>query len=157
MRRTGAPLSASLDPLSGVAVGCARLLHAWATVAETGIDKTGDGRFVESYPAAALKAWGIDIGGSYKTQGDAATGLRAKLVNRLAEELADVLALSASFVDVCKGKGGDHHVDALICALTARTADLDGLEPIPPGARLRAGQEGWIRLPAARSIRESLG
>src|SRR5690606_21730753 len=101
------PLSASLDPLSWVAVRCARLLQAWATADRTGIDKTGEGRFVETYPAAALRAWSIEIGGSYKTDSDAANGFRQALIDQLTEELDGLVAISDEFRQAGGKKGGD--------------------------------------------------
>lgn len=111
---------------------------------------------METYPAAALRAWSIEIGGSYKTDSDAATGFRQALIDQLTEELIGLVAISDEFRQACGKKGGDHRIDALICALVARAADLNRLEPIPPEAESRAAQEGWIRLPAAQRLRESL-
>lgn len=76
--------------------------------------------------------------------------------DQLTRELADVVAMPAWLQEACEKRGGDHLIDALVCALIARAADLNRLEPIPSEALSRATQEGWIRLPAAQSIQESL-
>ena len=71
---TRLPLSVSTDRLGVTAMRCAHLLYRWSAEGET-VDRTGRGRFVEVYPAAALVRWGLSPSG-YKG-GDGAAALAA--------------------------------------------------------------------------------
>jgi hypothetical protein len=55
--QTRRPVSVSTDRLGVTAMRCAHLLHRWSNGQH--IDRTGPGRFVEVYPAAALVRWGL--------------------------------------------------------------------------------------------------
>jgi hypothetical protein len=55
-RRGQLPLSVSTDRIAYPAMRIARLLGA---VAGEPVDRTGAGRIVEGYPAAALRVWGL--------------------------------------------------------------------------------------------------
>lgn len=57
--QTRRPLSVSTDKLGVTAMRCAALLHRWSKDEE--IDRSGRGKFVEVYPAAALVRWGPPI------------------------------------------------------------------------------------------------
>ena len=43
-------------------------------------------------------------------------------------------------------------LDALVAALVARAAVIGCCEPIPPGDRALAMEEGWIALPRSGSL-----
>lgn len=151
-RNLGAGLSPSLDNLVWTTLRCARLLDRCATDAAIGVERTGEGRFVEVYPAAALKRWGLSPAssgspGGYKKDDPASIARRQKLVADLARELQPVLDLPEDFVSACGEKAGDHLVDALVSSLSARAMAANRCDPIPPGAQHRAEREGWIRVP----------
>jgi hypothetical protein len=52
------PLSVTTDRIAYCAMRCARLLACFSETGEA--DRSGAGRFVEVYPAAALRQWGLD-------------------------------------------------------------------------------------------------
>jgi hypothetical protein len=124
------PLPASFQLLGATAA-------AWtlidARLADRGvrIDRAGlDGRVIETYPAAALKAWATGVTG--KVDWARLQGLFEFLVSD------DEIASKLSSDDVC---------DAVICALVARARDL-GLTQLPAdGEELEAARrEGWIHV-----------
>ena len=125
-----------------------RLLAETAATGET-IDRSGGGRFVEAYPAAALAVWGFPSRG-YK--GAKGSEVRARLVSDLAEQTADWLALSER--DGARCRGSDDMFDALVAALIARAAAMNRCEPIPAGDHELAKDEGWIALPRPESLAE---
>ena len=53
------PLSVSTDKISFTAMRCARLLTEYGQRWEP-VDRSGAGRIVEVYPAAALRQWGLE-------------------------------------------------------------------------------------------------
>jgi len=142
------PLSVSTDRIAYAAMRCARLL---ATLVREGVplDRSGEGRMVEVYPAAALRCWGLSPGlhaqdpGSYKGKKPEARRRRERLVSQLQKEANGWLQIPSQVIAMCCDR--DDHLDALLCALVARAADLNRLRPV--GDLERARQEGWIRLP----------
>lgn len=94
------------------------------------IDRSGlSGRVFETYPRAALAAWG------HRQQGK-----------------TDLAALEAHFqflrVDA-RGRaalGNDHACDALVCALVARARELGRTLGPPEGDLAAARREGWIHV-----------
>lgn len=155
-RQLGGGLSPSLDQLVWIVLRCARLLDRYARQEATGIDRTGEGRFVEVYPAAALDRWGMSPAksqnnpGSYKGDKAEQSARRERLMGELAVELVSTLDLPDDFIGSCNGAGGDHLVDALVAALVARSMAVGNCDPIPSDAIRRAQDEGWIRLPHSR-------
>ena len=142
------PLSVSSDLIAVPAMRVVRLLAEEAATGET-IDRSGRGRFVEVYPAAALSIWGFPSRGYKGAKGSA---LRARLVSDLAERTADWLALSKE--DWARCKASDDMLDALVAALVARAAHVGRCEPIPTGDHVLATEEGWIALPRSGSLGE---
>ncbi|MCY3599262.1 MAG: DUF429 domain-containing protein [Gemmatimonadetes bacterium] len=140
------PLSVSSDLIAVPAMRAVRLLAEVAAAGET-IDRSGGGRFVEVYPAAALHVWGFPSRGYKRTKGAA---VRARLVSDLAERTADWLNLSEEYWARCKAS--DDMLDALVAALVARAASKGCCEPIPPSDRELAKEEGWIALPRTGSL-----
>lgn len=141
--QTRRPLSVSTDKLGVTAMRCAHLLQRWSA-GET-IDRSGRGRFVEVYPAAALQRWGLKPDG-YKRGGQAV--LRARLRDLL--DAAPSIVLENDAEELCGAS--DDAFDALLAALIARAVDL-GLSD-PPSRRQQqiAAEEGWIHLPLRRSL-----
>lgn len=134
--RTGlTPLSVSADRIGHAALRWAAIA---AALAERGVDTRRDGRgpLVEVYPAAALKLWGLRFRG-YK-----------KAPNRAVREaLVDALLLAAPWLDLgshaAACRADDDALDAVLCALVARSAAVDAPDP----ASAQAATEGWIHLP----------
>jgi predicted nuclease with RNAse H fold len=127
-RTTGKlPMSVSTDRIAYCAMRARVLIGA--------APRDGSGRFVEAYPDAALRVWGVRGVGSYK--GPTARGRRAAILAALGWD-------APACVD------SDHCLDALVCALIARAAAL-GLTHPPEDQRL-ARLEGWIHLPREGSL-----
>ena len=123
-----AGLSVSFDRLGAVAARWAHLADA-LTTAGIEVDRTGAGRFVEVYPAAARRRWGLGGVRSLPTLLSAAPWLR------LDEGAMEVY-------------GRDEHAfDALVASLAARATALGLTDPPPSSLRERARVEGWIHLP----------
>lgn len=130
------PLSVSTDKIGVVAMRCALILDGLEDA-----DRTGTGLVAETYPAAALKGWGLAPAGYKRTSGTAA---RRELVGALLERVPrlDVGALRPDL------EASDDKLDALVCALIARAVAQGRTEPPPEHLLRRARTEGWIHLPA---------
>ena len=142
------PLSVSTDLIAVTAMRAVRLLAEAAATGQA-IDRSGGGRFVEVYPAAALHVWGFPSRGYKRTKGAA---VRSRLVRDLTERTADWLTLSEE--DRARCKASDDMLDALVAALVARAAATGRGEPIPPGDHELAKEEGWIALPQTGSLNQ---
>lgn len=142
------PLSVSTDRIAIPAMRAARLL----TSADATFDRAGGGKVVEVYPAASLKAWGFD-----PTRYKHATGraVRQALVDRFIRTTATWITITDEQRSACDDD--DNVFDALICALTARAAELGLCDPVPPEKALAARLEGWIALPATGSLSRLTG
>jgi hypothetical protein len=132
------PLSVSTDRLGMTAMRCAELLDAFAESGED-VDRSGGGRLVEAYPAAALRLWGVDTTG-YKTRPEAV----ALAVDSL-QRAAPWLELPPAALSLMQRS--DDAFDAVIAALNARAHALGATLPIPDGLREAAEAEGWIAVP----------
>lgn len=148
------PLSVSTDRIGIVAMHCARLLAAVQSKLGEAVDRSGGGRILEVYPAAALRSWQINPGtsgdpGTYKGDSDAARTRREWVLEQINHHTSSWLEVHPKVNVVCIDN--DDCLDALICALIARAADRDLLEPVidPDGL---ASSEGWIRLPKPASL-----
>jgi hypothetical protein len=140
--QTRRPLSVSTDKLGVTAMRCAHLLHRW-TLRGHAVDRAGEGRFVEVYPAGALVRWGLGASG-YKSDAGA---LRA-----LFDAVAGAVPLELPAPDRALCASVDDAFDALIAALVARAALLGLTDPPPPAVREQAAEEGWIHLPLRGSL-----
>jgi hypothetical protein len=141
--RTRRPLSVSTDKLGVTAMRCAALLHRWSL--DEDVDRSGLGKFVEVYPAAALVRWGFE-GGGYK---NANRGALPALLEGVCQALPE-LYLAGPAQELCATN--DDAFDALVAALVARAALLGRTEPPPAEHLTRARQEGWIHLPRPGSL-----
>jgi predicted nuclease with RNAse H fold len=134
------PLSVSTDRIGVTAMRCAYLLDQIAQKGEP-VDRSGAGKVVEVYPAAALAVWGFDPKRYKKIRGRQNLG-------RLVEQLVGNrpwLALTSQARRQCEES--DDVFDALISSLVARAVAL-GLTHMPPPEHVqRARLEGWIHLP----------
>lgn len=152
------PLSPSTGWLIWPTMRCARLL-AGLSAEGTAVDRSGAGRVMEVYPAAALYRWKLSPAqsaedpGSYKGPGEDRLVRRKRVVQLLAER-------TESWLDVASHRErfeqSDDEFDALICALLARAAEVGRTEPIPEARQQAARSEGWIHLPAEGQGIESL-
>jgi predicted nuclease with RNAse H fold len=97
--------------------------------AGTSIDRTGAGRFVEVYPAAALRRWGI--ANAKKDTPELMPALLAQ---------APWLKMTDASLALC-GASRDAS-DALVVALAARAAAIGACEPIPEKCWRLAEVEG---------------
>jgi len=146
--RTGTdPLSVSADRIGAVAMRAARLQTLWAEGWNGPADRGGSGRLVETYPAAALRQWGL-VHRRYKgrDRADARTAL------------VETLLAAAPWLD-CAGAAGvacrssDHSLDALVSALVALAASRGLTTPPQPGEEsARASREGWIHVPTGSLV-----
>ena len=142
------PLSVSADWIAMTAMRAARLLARVAGDGEA-IDRSGGGRFVETYPAAALWKWELPWKG-YKGPGPEKRKKRAEIVAGLAEEAGSWLTRTEGVESGCLDS--DHMLDALVAALVARAAAVGCCEPIADVDGRLARQEGWIALPQSDSL-----
>jgi hypothetical protein len=142
------PLSVSTDRIAYPAMRVARLV---GRVLPEGLDRTGAGKLVEVYPAAALRVWGLPHRG-YKGSAN-----RAVLLV-IAQQLRDRCQwLSADHSTWDAASRSDHAFDALICALVARAHQLGLCHPIPLDLRDSAAREGWIAVPRPASLQALIG
>ena len=147
------PLSVSADRIAFAAMRCARLVNALGAAEGQAIDRSGHGRVLEVYPEAALRQWTIssatddsDAGG-YKGTSPAAVERRRRLFGRLRDRLSNVVDLGP-VSEACLAS--DDALDAVVCALVARAAEVGALLPV--GDPEQARVEGWIRLPTPESL-----
>lgn len=143
-QKLGRPLSVSSDLIGVCAMRAAGLL---AAMSKNGIevDRSGvSGGVAETYPAAAIRHWGLAQGG-YKGTANATT--LSAMVTKLKRGLPQ-LDLTAH-EHACRTS--DDAFDALMCALVARaTTQYRCTVPIPRGLTQRARREGWIAVPTCR-------
>ena len=143
------PLSVSTDKIAVVAMRCARLLAAHWEAGDELPDRTGAGRLVEVYPAAALRQWHLspkdepEDPGSYRGSGALPAARRGRLMTALADRSSTWLEINEKTMHVCRQS--DDCLDALLCALIARAVEIGQVLPISDPAR--ASEEGWIALP----------
>jgi hypothetical protein len=121
------PLSVSTDRIGIPAMRWASLMQEFGV-----IDRAGDGRFYEVYPAAARMSWGL----SAKDDVAALDLLMAE---------CPLFFASAEFASTLLRS--DHAFDALICALATRAAALGLTYPPPTDVQELAEVEGWIHAP----------
>jgi len=112
------------------------------------VDRIGTGRWVEVYPAAALRRWGLSPVGYKKKKGRAR---RQELVRQLQHE-AGWLRLPDEVAAQCEAD--DNAFDARVAALVTRTAACGLCEGIPEESLALAEREGWIALPRPGSLQQ---
>ena len=140
----GRPMSASADLLGHVAMRCALLQRDWAEVWGSAAPRDGTGPLIETYPAAALRAWDLPTGGYKGRAHDAGRG-RIGIFDALAEATTGWLD-SAPIRSACIDS--DHTLDAFISALNAiaaRAGATHGPESVED--HHCATLEGWIHVP----------
>jgi predicted nuclease with RNAse H fold len=137
------PLSVSTDRIGIPAARAASILSNLPSK----VDRTGIGKIVEVYPAAALKIWGFEFRRYKGTQGNA---VRDNLVRVWAQQTGawgrwTEEALAAARED-------DNIFDSLVAAIVARCAALNLTLPVPLMLKRRAQFEGWIAIPVPNSL-----
>lgn len=138
------PLSVSSDRIGITAMRTARLLSK-----NEQIDRSGRGRFVEVYPAAALHIWGLPSS-KYKDNKEQHKKNRRELTRRLITATETWLDWPVDAKQACEKS--DDALDAVVAALIARAAATDQIEPIPQKYMATAKREGWIALPRDGSL-----
>jgi hypothetical protein len=140
----GRPLSASADRLGIVAMRCALLQREWAQRWGAPAPRDGSGVLVETYPAAAVRAW-FSGAGRYKGSGDpaAAREERGRLLGRLGDAAPwlDVGAVESPCTE------SDDVLDALLCALIALASRFQATSAPGESDLADALAEGWIHVP----------
>ncbi len=137
------PLSVSSDRIAIPAMRAAHLLSRL----EPGLDRTGAGRLLEVYPAAALLRWGFTARGYKRAAGLA---VREALLEAFVARTRGWIELSQGALRACRDS--DDMFDALVAALVARASACGLCEPVPDELRAVASREGWIGLPLAGSL-----
>lgn len=134
------PLSASTDRIGLTTMRASSLLAALRDAGEF-VDRAGDSRFCEAYPAAALKVWGLRSS-SYK-------GSHSAHLSDVVDGLltaADWLDLG-EFEEACRQD--DDVFDSVIAAVIARAHALGHWRRPAPDQLDIARREGWIVVPTA--------
>jgi predicted nuclease with RNAse H fold len=131
------PLSVSADRIALPAMRAMALLKRHGV-----IDRSGDGRFFEVYPAGSLAIWKLTPKESYKKNTVESRAARRDILRALRRQLP-WLEVPDSYADDADG------LDSLIASLTTRTA-AQGLTQRPESGTQAnlARQEGWIHLPS---------
>ena len=141
------PLSVSTDLIGVPALRCAGLLTRMGVT-----DRSGDGRLYESYPAAALKVWGLKSTG-YK--GPKKGSVLNALWSSLKKQAPWLQTYSPRALQLLTTR--DDAFDALVTALIARAAAI-GLTAMPTEEeRQLASSEGWIHVPLGGSLCRLVG
>ena len=151
------PLSVSSDRIGVVAMRAAALQSAWAERWGGREPLDGTGRLVETYPAAALRAWDllarrgerykVDAGGPER---DAQRNVRERIVRELERASAPWLEVDATLRDAAQDS--DHVLDALVCALVALAAHAGVTHLVPRDKVDAARREGWIHVPRGKNL-----
>lgn len=133
------PLSVAADRIAHAAFRCAGLLSMLAAAGQD-VDRCGDGKIVEVYPAAALSRWrlthrGYKGRGRQVQHGDLVTALCA------ATPYLDLGAFEALV------RRSHDAFDSVIAALIARAAAIGTATRPDERQRTIARSEGWIALP----------
>jgi hypothetical protein len=143
------PLSVSSDRIAVPAMRCAGILaEVGRRRGRRAVAREGTGLCCEVYPDPALRIWTEDseasLGkASYKRAEN--SGARVALLAAIQAELPMADPHGRLAMVECE----DDYIDALLCALVARAAEL-GMTHAPTAAQKKLAQiEGWIHLPSA--------
>jgi hypothetical protein len=135
------PMSVSSNLIAIPAMRMARVLGP--------VDRSGTGKVIEVYPAAALFVWGLPYR-RYKGVQPDRRDARHDLVQRL-RALTPWLSASRDH-DWERFKENDHEVDALVAALVARAKDAGLCDESYDATSRNARMEGWIALPLTDAL-----
>jgi len=158
MKLGSIPLSVSSDLIGVVAMRAARLQSLWALRWERLEARDGSGRLIETYPAVALRYWGLipPRGVRYKGAGNASQQLvfraeRERLLGELLRESSGWLEVTDELVE--RALQSDHVLDALVCALVSLFVVLGKTKRPRDEFVDVARREGWIHVPTV-SLKE---
>jgi predicted nuclease with RNAse H fold len=135
------PMSVSSNLIAIPAMRMARVLGP--------LDRSGAGKVVEVYPAAALFVWGLPYR-RYKGAQPEGREVRHDLVQRL-RALTPWLT-AARDDDWERLKENDHELDALVAALVAKAKDAGLCDESYDATSHNARMEGWIALPLSDAL-----
>jgi hypothetical protein len=145
------PLSVSTDRIAYPAMRCAVILGDVAEdLGPKAVARDGSGLVCEVYPDPALRFWTAGDSNSLapreKYKGPAASKRRSQLAKIIASRVG--LDDPDRLLRRCSGE--DDFLDALVCALVARAAELNLTLPPPnPNSARLARREGWIHHPGS--------
>jgi predicted nuclease with RNAse H fold len=147
------PLSVSSDLIGVVAMRGAWLQSAWAQRWGALEPRDGSGRLIETYPAAALRAWGLLARRGVRYKGGGAQGVRESQRAERQRIIEEIEQHSETWLDVAPtlhdaAIASDHELDALVSALVALAARAHATYPVPPESKEAARREGWIHVPS---------
>lgn len=146
------PLSVSSDLIGVVAMRGAWLQSAWAQRWGALESRDGSGRLVETYPAAALRAWGFLARRGVRYKGGGSHGARESQREERTRIIDAIEAQSETWLHVTPALhdaaiASDHELDALVSALVALAARAGATHPVPLESKEAARREGWIHVP----------
>jgi predicted nuclease with RNAse H fold len=130
------PMSVSTNLIAIPAMRMARVLGP--------VDRSGDGKVIEVYPAAALFVWGLPYR-QYKGVRPDRRETRHALVDQLRIRAPWLVATRDE--DWERIRENDHELDALIAALVARAKARGLCNEDYDATSAAARSEGWIALP----------
>ncbi|MEW2384030.1 DUF429 domain-containing protein [Micromonospora sp. NPDC047707] len=133
------PLSVAADRIGHTAFRCAGLLSMLAAAGQD-VDRCGDGKIVEVYPAAALSGWGLTHRG-YKGRGQ-----HVQHVDLVTALCGATPWLELGAFEALVRRSHDAF-DSVIAALVARSAAIGKATRPDEEQRVIARSEGWIALP----------
>jgi hypothetical protein len=113
------------------------------------VDRSGAGKVIEVYPAAALFVWGLPYR-RYKGSRPDRREARRGLVEQL--RLQAPWLIAAREADRERLKENDHELDALIAALVARAKASGLCDEDYDVTSCNARSEGWIALPLPNAL-----
>jgi hypothetical protein len=147
------PLSVSSDLIGVVAMRGAWLQSAWAQRWGGLETRDGSGRLVETYPAAALRAWGFLARRGVRYKGGGAQGARESQCAERERIVGEIEHASETWLSIAPALhdaaiASDHELDALVSALVALAARADATYPVPVESKEAARREGWIHVPS---------
>jgi predicted nuclease with RNAse H fold len=135
------PMSVSTNLIAIPAMRMARVLGP--------VDRSGAGKVVEVYPAAALFVWGLPYR-QYKGARSDHRETRHALVDQLRARAPWLVATHAE--DWERIRENDHELDALVASLVARAKACGLCDDHYDATSENARSEGWITLPLADAL-----
>lgn len=154
------PLSVSSDLIGVVAMRGAWLQSAWAQRWGRLEPRDGSGRLVETYPAAALRAWGLLARRGVRYKGGGTEGARESQRAERERIMREIEQQSDKWLKVTAelrraAIESDHVLDAFVSALVALAARVNATYSVPRESAEAARREGWIHVPSEEFV--SLG
>ncbi|GAA4785597.1 DUF429 domain-containing protein [Actinomycetospora chlora] len=144
------PRSVSSELIALLAMRWAGILDALHLETGHPVDRSGAGPVVEVYPSAALKQWGLPRRG-YKggPMDPSSRRLRFRILHGIQERLGCLVMTPATARRLL---ADDDALDAFVCALAARAAQVGAVEAVPSERHAAAAYEGWIVLPVENAL-----